>query len=175
MSSNCARWLNRSSPLVVRRNCSHRPPPPRGLSPSSGWSVGRAALRPNTIFTDCCSSVCPCFTLFNARKKLPFFPLVKAATWLQIHIYARWFCLFFSSSTSVSHPSGAFEIVLALVFGIVVLSGFFGLYISRDLPPRMARSGEPLLYERIPAFRLRIQGRSRSSLGKRSARRSRRR
>ena len=50
-------------------------------------------------------------------------------------------------------PSGAFEITLALIFCLVILSGFFGLYISRELPPRMARSGEALLYERIPAFR----------------------
>jgi hypothetical protein len=55
-------------------------------------------------------------------------------------------------------PRGAFEIVLALVFCIVILSGIFGLYISRELPARMARSGETLLYERIPAFRARIQG-----------------
>jgi hypothetical protein len=55
-------------------------------------------------------------------------------------------------------PRGAFEIVLAFAFCVVILSGIFGLYISRELPGRMARSGETLLYERIPAFRARIQG-----------------
>ena len=38
-----------------------------------------------------------------------------------------------------------------------MLSGIIGLYLSRDLPPRMARSGEALLYERMPTFRVRIQ------------------
>ena len=46
--------------------------------------------------------------LFNARKKLPFLPLMKAATWLQIHIYAGWFCLFvFLLHIRFRIPSGA--------------------------------------------------------------------
>lgn len=123
------------------------------------WSVGRAALRPDATYTGLLLlGLVFALTLFNARKKLPFLPLVKAATWLQIHIYAGWFCLFlFLLHIRFRLPSGAFEITLALVFCVVILSGFFGLYLSRHLPPRMARSGEPLLYERIPAFRLRIQ------------------
>lgn len=123
------------------------------------WKVLRAALRPDAIYTGLLLLLLVlALTLFNARKKLPFLPLVKAATWLQIHIYAGWFCLFvFLLHIRFRLPNGPFEITLALVFCIVILSGFFGLYLSRHLPPRMARSGEPLLYERIPAFRLRIQ------------------
>ncbi len=123
------------------------------------WAVLRAALWPDAIY----SGFLLLFLvlglgLFNARKKLPFLPLAKAATWLQIHIYAGWFCLFvFLLHIRFRIPSGPFEITLALVFCVVILSGFFGLYLSRHLPPRMARSGEALLYERIPAFRLRIQ------------------
>ena len=29
-------------------------------------------------------------TFFNARKKLPFLPLLSASTWLQAHIYLGW-------------------------------------------------------------------------------------
>ena len=123
------------------------------------WCVLRAALRPDAIYTGLLLFFLVLgLALFNTRKKLPFLPLVKAATWLQIHIYAGWFCLFvFLLHIRFRVPSGALESTLALVFCIVILSGFFGLYISRQLPPRMARSGEALLYERIPAFRLRIQ------------------
>ncbi len=97
-------------------------------------------------------------TLFNARKKLPFLPLVKAATWLQIHIYAGWFCLFvFLLHIRFRIPTGVMEVTLAVVFCVVVLSGIFGLYISRNLPPRMTASGEALPHERIPAYRLHIQ------------------
>ena len=123
------------------------------------WRVLRAALRPDAIYTGLLLLLLVLgLTLFNARKKLPFLPLITAATWLQIHIYAGWFCLFiFLLHVGFRIPNGAFELTLAGVFCLVIVSGFFGLFLSRELPPRMARSGEPLLYERIPSFRLRIQ------------------
>ncbi len=97
-------------------------------------------------------------TLFNARKKLPFLPLGNAATWLQVHIYLGWFSLFvFLLHIHFRVPRGMLEGTLASVFCLVAFSGVFGLYVSRSLPPRMARSGEPLIYQRIPAFRLRIK------------------
>lgn len=147
------------SPLLVRRICFSTGLFLLSVATFFLWRVWRAALRPDAIFTGLLLfAVILGLTLFNARKKLPFLPLVRASTWLQVHIYAGWFCLFvFLLHIRFRLPDGAFENVLALVFCIVILSGFFGLFISRDLPPRMARSGEPLLYERIPAFRLRIQ------------------
>jgi hypothetical protein len=97
-------------------------------------------------------------TLFNSRKKLPFLPLVRASTWLQIHIYAGYFCFFiFLLHIHFSLPRGALETTLAAVFCVVIFSGFFGIFISRFLPPRLTLSGEPLIYERIPAYRREIQ------------------
>jgi hypothetical protein len=124
-----------------------------------GWMVLRASLRPDAIYTGALLLfLVLTLALFNARKKLPFIPLMKASTWLQIHIYAGWFSVFvFLLHIRFRIPSGAFEITLALVFCVVFLSGLFGLFISRDFPPRLARSGEALIYERIPALRLRIQ------------------
>ncbi len=119
----------------------------------------RAALRPDAVYTGLLLlAIVIGLTLFNARKKLPFLPLIRAVTWLQIHIYAGWFCLFiFLLHIHLRIPSGPLEITLACVFCLVIFSGFFGLYISREMPPRMARSGEPLLYDRIPAFRRQIK------------------
>ena len=124
-----------------------------------GWQALRTALRPDAIYTGLLLlAIVLGLTLFNARKKLPFLPLIRAATWLQIHIYAGWLSLFiFLLHIHFRVPSGPLEITLAGVFCLVVFSGFFGLYISREMPPRMARSGEPLLYDRIPAFRLQIK------------------
>lgn len=147
------------SPLLKRR---------LGLSAGLGvvglltffcWRILRDSLRPDAIYTGLLLlALVLGLALFNARKKLPFLPLVRAATWLQIHIYAGWFCLFiFLLHIHLRVPSGGLEITLALIFCVVVFSGLFGLYISREMPPRMARSGEPLLYDRIPAFRLQIQ------------------
>lgn len=96
--------------------------------------------------------------VFNSRKKLPFLPLVSASIWLQIHIYAGYFCFFvFLLHVHFTPPRGALETVLAAVFCVVVFSGFFGIFISRFLPPRLTLSGEPLIYDRIPAYRREIQ------------------
>jgi hypothetical protein len=97
-------------------------------------------------------------TIFNSRKKLPFLPLVRASTWLQVHIYVGYFCFFiFLLHIHFSRPRGALEIALAAVFCVVVFSGFFGIFISRLLPSRLTLSGEPLIHERIPAYRREIQ------------------
>jgi hypothetical protein len=147
------------SPLVVRR---------LGLTAGlvvisaltfAGWRLLRGALRPDAIYTGLLLLfLVLALALFNARKKLPFLPLLKASTWLQIHIYAGWFCLVvFLLHIRFQVPRGVLEVTLASIFCLVILSGVFGLYISRSLPPRMASSGEPLLYERIPAYRLRLQ------------------
>ncbi len=116
-------------------------------------SVLDMALRSTAIITGfVLLAVMLGLTFFNARKKLPFLPLIRAAVWLQIHIYVG----FFSVALFLIHigfrlPQGRLEVVLTVLFGIVALSGFVGLAISRRLPPRMARSGEPVIYERIPA------------------------
>ena len=125
----------------------------------AGWRLLRASLRPDAIYTGLLLLfLVLALALFNARKKLPFLPLIKAATWLQIHIYAGWLCLLvFLIHIRFQMPTGAMELTLALIFCVVVLSGIFGLCITRNLPPRMASSGEALLYERVPVYRLRIQ------------------
>jgi hypothetical protein len=125
----------------------------------AAWKLLRASLQPDAIYTGLLLLFLVLgLALFNARKKLPFLPLAKAATWLQIHVYAGWFCLLvFFLHIRFRLPTGPMEITLAVIFCIVVLSGAFGLYISRNLPPRMTASGETLLYERIPAYRLHIQ------------------
>jgi hypothetical protein len=124
-----------------------------------GWRLLRASFRPDAIYSGLLLFLLVLgLALFNARKKLPFLPLMKAATWLQVHIYAGWFCLFvFLLHIRFQIPRGPMEATLAVIFCLVVFSGFFGLYISRSFPSRMVNSGEALLYERIPAYRLRLQ------------------
>jgi hypothetical protein len=119
----------------------------------------KISLRESAIYSGALLlAVVLALTLLNGRKKLPFLPLMRAATWLQIHIYAGFFCFFiFLLHINFSPPRGALEITLAIVFCVVVLSGFFGIFISRTLPSRLTFSGEPLIYERIPAYRHEIQ------------------
>tara|TARA_R110002096_G_scaffold10868_5_gene41028 strand:- start:303 stop:1031 length:729 start_codon:yes stop_codon:yes gene_type:complete len=96
--------------------------------------------------------------LFNARKKIPFLPLFRASTWMQWHIYLGFFSvLLFLLHVDFRIPSGLLEIVLAIVFVIVAVSGVFGLMLSRSLPRRMNQAGDPVPYEQIPRIRKEIR------------------
>jgi hypothetical protein len=95
--------------------------------------------------------------LFNVRKKLPFIPLLTAATWLQFHAYVGVFAaVIFMLHTQGRYPDGVFDRVLWFFFVLVALSGFFGLWLSRVLPHRMRSRGEAVLFERIPVYRARL-------------------
>ena len=114
-------------------------------------AVGRMALRPVALYSGwLLLALLLALTFFNARKKLPFFPLISASHWLQAHIYLGWLaCFVFVLHTGVRLPDGALEVPLALAFVLVAASGVLGLWLSRWLPPRLTRSGKSLVYERI--------------------------
>jgi hypothetical protein len=93
-------------------------------------------------------------TFFNARKKLPFLPLGKTETWLQIHIYLGFFTVvLFLIHLNFRLPHGGFEITLAWLFALVSISGVVGLIFSRTLPRRLATRGGEAIFENIPALR----------------------
>ncbi len=97
-------------------------------------------------------------TLFNARKKLPFIPVLKASTWMQFHIYLGYFTLLlFFLHMGFQVPQGGLEITVAILFLSVSLSGgVLGAYLSRSLPVRLTHHGENMMYERIPGFRYQL-------------------
>jgi hypothetical protein len=92
--------------------------------------------------------------IYNGRKKLPFLPLGNSETWLQIHIYVGYLAVvIFLLHGNYRVPTGWFEISLATVFGVVMLSGIGGLILSRQIPKRLATRGGEVFFERIPAYR----------------------
>ena len=121
-------------------------------------AIGQEALLPMAVYSGwLLLALVLALTFFNARKKLPFLPLFTASTWLQFHIYIGWLsCFVFLLHTGARLPAGRLEGLLAAVFGLVAASGAFGLWLSRWLPPRLVRSGESLIYERIPVLRHRL-------------------
>src|SRR5439155_23813064 len=71
-------------------------------------------------------------TLYNARKKLPFLPLLSSEAWMQFHIYAGLLTgVAFAVHVSYRIPKGWFQGSLAGLYALVMLSGFFGLFVSR--------------------------------------------
>ncbi len=104
---------------------------------------------------------------YNGRKKLPFLPLGRSETWLQIHVYLGFFTvLLFLIHLDFRLPSGWFEITLAWLFALVTASGVVGLFFSRALPRRLATRGGEVIYEQIPALRHALKtGAERLALG----------
>ena len=100
-------------------------------------------------------------TFYNGRKKLPFLPLLSSEAWLQFHIYAGLLTgVLFAVHISYRLPSGWFQGTLAALYVLVMLSGFFGLFISRALPKRLTARGGEVLFEQIPAIRRELQDRA---------------
>lgn len=134
-----------------------------GLGLALAWQLGRIALLPVAVYTGgLLLALVLLLTFFNARKKLPFLPLLNASTWLQVHIYLGWLaCFVFGLHAGARIPNGWLEGLLAAIFVGVAASGAFGLWLSRWLPPRLVRSGESLVFERIPGLRHQLAGEAR--------------
>jgi hypothetical protein len=92
--------------------------------------------------------------LLNLRKKLPYPNLLRASTWLQVHIYLGVLALFlFAIHLGLRWPSSPAGATLAAAFLLVALSGLFGIALSRYAPGRLAVRGEEVIFERIPTLR----------------------
>src|SRR6185369_16287428 len=100
-------------------------------------------------------------TFFNARKKLPFLPLMSSESWLQFHIYAGLLTgVLFLVHVSYRVPTGWFEGTLAILYLLVMASGFFGLFVSRAFPKQLTTRGDEVVFERIPGIRRQLQERA---------------
>lgn len=96
--------------------------------------------------------------LFNARKKLPFIPLLKATTWMQLHIYLGFFSVaVFLFHTGFQWPNGGLETLVHALFLAVALSGILGLAISRIVPAILTAHGESIIFERIHGLRSQLR------------------
>ncbi len=73
------------------------------------------------------------------RKRLPCLPLGSVSTWTQIHLYVG---IFTTAMYALHVPAliagGVFESVLSVLFVIVAVSGFYGIYASRTLPKKLS-------------------------------------
>jgi hypothetical protein len=91
--------------------------------------------------------------IYNVRKRISMWPIGSAAAWLQLHAYTGVFAVFaFLVHTGAELPNGPIEMALWVTFVLVAVSGVLGLYWSRVMPRRLARTGIEVLFERIPAF-----------------------
>ena len=88
---------------------------------------------------------------------MPVLPLGSAATWTQIHIYTG----IFATGAFVMHvpnivAGGVFEFALSMLFWVVAVSGFYGVYISRTLPKRLTAIEGERRFDRVSWHRRQI-------------------
>ncbi|MBI3781536.1 MAG: hypothetical protein HY278_10870 [candidate division NC10 bacterium] len=89
--------------------------------------------------------------LLPIRRKMPTQYLGPATTWMKGHIWLGLLSVPFILFHSGLQLGGALTTVLMLLFGLVVLSGVFGLVVQQILP-RMMMTQVPMetIYEEIP-------------------------
>jgi len=91
---------------------------------------------------------------YNARKKLPFLPLGSSEAWFQLHIYLGLStAAIFLLHIRFHPPTGWFEGTLAWLYALVMVSGIFGLAVTRYFPRRLTARGGEVIYEKIPGLR----------------------
>lgn len=94
---------------------------------------------------------------YNPRKKLPFLPLAKSATWLQLHIWLGVVTIaVFVMHAGVSWPDGGMDTLLWLLFVGLLITGVFGIAVSRLAPRPLTEHGERVIFERIPRYRAQL-------------------
>ena len=93
---------------------------------------------------------------FNLRKKVPMLPswlVGRGFVWMEVHAYGGILAAFlFFIHISGRIPNGILEGTLAVLFGVVALTGFVGLYLERRIPHLLSMHGEEVIFERIPRF-----------------------
>ncbi len=99
-----------------------------------------------------------CLALFNWRKKLSFLPLGSASAWLQAHIYVALGTVpIFLQHVGWRWPNGILETTLFGLYALTTFSGMVGLYWTRQLPRRLSKLRQEVIYEQIPIYRRQVQ------------------
>ena len=103
--------------------------------------------------------------LLGVRRRIPVLPLGSVSTWTQIHLYLG----IFSAGVYVMHVpaligGGMFECGLSIVFLLVTLSGFYGIYASRTLPRRLTAVEGQHRFDRVTWHRSQIADKARELL-----------
>lgn len=96
--------------------------------------------------------------LYNARKKIPFLPMGRNRSWLQLHLYIGLIATFlFLIHLQWRWPEGYIELPLSVLFILICASGVIGILMSRTFARRLAQQGEQIIFERIPGFAVELR------------------
>lgn len=118
-------------------------------------SLYDAALRDAQFFNGWALAACiAIMMLLTMRKRVVILPFGRVRFWLLVHYYLSILTVgAFLLHTRFKLPDSLLEWLLWSLFVLVAISGIFGAFISRSIPPRLEAHGERIMLERIPVFR----------------------
>lgn len=129
------------------------------------WLIGHSLGHPSFFTGYVLLGAVVFLSLYNLRKKAPAAPLGSSRAWMQLHVYTGIGSVgVFLMHTGLRWPDGWLEGTLAALFAATAASGLVGLYWTRTLPPKLARVGEEVIYERIPALRDQLRERAEAAV-----------
>ena len=104
-------------------------------------------------------------SLYGVRRRLPMLPLGRASTWLAVHVIGGFATIgLYALHVRTLWPTGVADQALALSFFAVFASGVVGHGLQALLPGRLNRTGDELIYERIPAEIARLRADAESTI-----------
>ncbi|MGR9012085.1 MAG: hypothetical protein ACU83U_00425 [Gammaproteobacteria bacterium] len=123
------------------------------------WQLNQYSLSHNAFYSGWLFfALLGTLLLLPLRKRIVGVSLGKVSTWVQLHIYIGFLAIaVFFLHVGWQIPEGLLKKLLYFLFILEALSGIFGLFISRLLPPYLARSGN-VLYQDILARQQHIFG-----------------
>jgi hypothetical protein len=126
----------------------------------TGQLVGASLLTGGTLL-----SCILLLALFGMRRRITILPLGSVSTWTQIHIYMGIFtAVVYWMHVPNLIGNGIFEGGLSLVFLLVTISGFYGLYASRTLPKRLTTVEGQHRIDQIEFHRMQIADHARKQI-----------
>jgi hypothetical protein len=125
------------------------------------WAYSQRLSRSEFVSGWILFSVMLVLTAYNLRKKLPFFPLLRSSTWLQIHLYLGLLTIvIFLMHVGFRVPNGWLEVIIAALYTLVAGTGLLGIFLTRTFPKRLTVRGEEVLFERMPIYRRNLNDRA---------------
>ena len=89
--------------------------------------------------------------IYGARKRVPFLPIGKTSSWLQLHLGLGLVSAYmFLVHIEFRIPSGNFESQLFILYSLILGSGFMGWVLMRAIPSQMRSDGMESNRSRIP-------------------------
>lgn len=96
-------------------------------------------------------------SLLGLRKKLPHFPLGHVQTWLRAHIWLTILTVPLVLLHSGFHLGSPMTTLLMGLYAVVMLSGFYGLFLQQKMPQWMKeRLPAEIVYEQIGNIRAQL-------------------